>query len=183
MKKILEGLMVFRNSGEVRRLHTIPTITKYDIASHVYNSLLVLHTVCHGGEERVDMQAMTKYLLIHDAPELKTGDIPAPVKWASSELNDIVTDMERDWYDEHGLEWMLGLGMDELEKRICKTVDMLELFLFCHREVLMGNRLLEEVHERAFYISMDRVTELPEPFRTNGMDVLNIVEREEKQDV
>lgn len=134
----IERLELFYRSGDVKRLHTVATVNEHTIASHVYGSQLLAAELCAAaGLGFGTLGPVLFTLLYHDAPEVATGDVPAPVKRANPGLNMILESLETEFYTNHEVEMpalsYLGLG-------IVKASDTLDLCFNCLRERRLGNR-------------------------------------------
>lgn len=132
---MIERLRELYESGEVRRLHTVPVHHAQTVAEHVYGSLLIAVELCRAEEE--DPGAVLLTLLYHDAPELVTGDVPAPVKRESPLVAEGLAVLEAQFY------LRLGIQLPELSPRgraIVHASDNLDLAMTCLRERTLGNR-------------------------------------------
>lgn len=143
------------DAGGVKRMHTVPTLRPYTVAEHVYGSMLIASELYHLNHkvaasrglsfswERIQMS-----LLFHDAPEVDTGDIPAPVKRASHDIRHAVDGLEQKFYEDFEIP---TVDLNEIEVDVVKTADTLDLVAYCVRERLMGNRhpMLWQVFENA----------------------------------
>jgi 5'-deoxynucleotidase YfbR-like HD superfamily hydrolase len=78
-----------------------------------------------------------QYALTHDLAESTTGDVPAPTKWRNSNLDGCLQVLEEQFNRVYHLYQLNDLT--EKERNIVKWADMLELVLYCEREVLRGN--------------------------------------------
>jgi 5'-deoxynucleotidase YfbR-like HD superfamily hydrolase len=77
--------------------------------------------------------------LAHDLPEGYLGDIPAPTK-RNLGVNDRIAKMEAELDMEHMLP---VFELSELESRLLKLADSLELLQHCVRERQLGNHTPE----------------------------------------
>lgn len=134
------------DAGGVKRMHAVPTLRLHTIAEHVYGSTLIavelfnLNVKVAAAEGlSLSWENIVSALLVHDAPEVDTGDIPAPVKRASKEISDAIEELETRFYEDFGI-WNPGPSLNRLEKDIVKAADCLDLAMLCVRERLMGNR-------------------------------------------
>lgn len=122
-------------SGRVKRLHTVPTVDTHTIASHVYGSMVFAMEICE--IMKLNPTNVLRALLYHDAPELATGDLPAPVKREDPAVNERLNVMEARFYKTHGID----PGELSLEERdVVKACDTLDLAFCCLHERRMGNR-------------------------------------------
>jgi 5'-deoxynucleotidase YfbR-like HD superfamily hydrolase len=79
-------------------------------------------------------------LLLHDAPEVTTGDLPAPVKRARPLLQAAMDNLEREWYADYEVKMP---ELTDLEMSIVKACDILDLGWACVEERQLGNRTRE----------------------------------------
>lgn len=153
-------LSALYDAGEVKRLHTVPMLRPHTIAEHVYGSLLIASELvtlnvrmAASTNLNISYQKVVAALLIHDAPELRTGDAPAPVKRAFPAVDDAHAQMENDFYHEHDMEFPY---LNELEAHIVKASDTLDLGFTIVRERRMGNRhpILKEVYDNVMLYTL-----------------------------
>ena len=153
-------LSALYDAGEVTRLHTVPMLRPHTIAEHVYGSLLIASelvtlNVKMAAESKLNVSRVKvmEALLIHDAPELRTGDAPAPVKRAFPAVDDAHAKMENDFYHEHDMEFPY---LNELEEAIVKASDTLDLGFTIVRERRMGNchPILKEVYDNVMLYTL-----------------------------
>lgn len=122
-------------SGTVKRMHTVPTVGHHDIAGHVYGSLLIGVELCR--HNATPTQNVMIALLYHDAAEVDTGDIPAPVKRLSLDIKHALEAMESEFAEEVG---HFDPRLTKIETDIVKAADTLDLMFKCVIERRMGNR-------------------------------------------
>ena len=112
----------------------------------IAHHLGVLH---EQGGGKVSPERLATLALFHDAPEVLTGDLPTPVKYASAELKASYKALERDAAErlvetlEPQLQPVYRELMDggsEQEKRFVKAADKLSAYLKCVEERRAGNR-------------------------------------------
>jgi hypothetical protein len=76
--------------------------------------------------------------IYHDAPELVTGDVPAPAKWMSKELNESLELMEARVQNDIGL---FNEPLPEIDEAMLKYADMMDLCFKSVEEITVGNQL------------------------------------------
>lgn len=139
------------DAGEVKRLHTVPTLRTQTVGQHVYGSQVIAVELMNRAmveDHEVSAASVLLSLLMHDAPEVDTGDVPAPTKRKSLEVAKALDEMEAEFYDRMRVELP---SLNELENDIVKASDVLDLMMTCVRERQMGNRhpRLEQVMTNA----------------------------------
>ena len=152
------------NAGDVKRLHTVNTLQTQTVGQHVYGSqIIAVELLNRAIEEGIEVRAVAVLiaLLLHDAPEVVTGDIPAPTKRAMPGLNAELDKMEFDFYEK------LNIEVPELTKAeadIVKSADVLDLMMTCVRERRLGNR-----HPRLAEVMRNVATYLNEQIHVAGV--------------
>lgn len=135
----MERLFTLYDSADVKRLHTVPTRAVQTVGQHTHGTMLfAAELICHARNagHTINAEWVLMELLTHDAPELVTGDIPAPVKRRSEGLVQTLAVMEVNFYADLHIE---SEELSELERGIVKASDILDLMMFCIRERQMGN--------------------------------------------
>lgn len=122
-------------AGEVRRLHTVPVHRAQTVAEHVYGSMLIAVELCIAEHE--DASDILLTLLYHDAPELVTGDVPAPVKQESPMVAQGLAQLEDQFYQRLCIELP---RLTPKAQAIVHASDNLDLAMSCLRERTLGNR-------------------------------------------
>lgn len=134
IKKIIEA----REGGAVERCHTTPHIGEYSNAKHQWGAAM-LYLQLRGATAEGDTVTA---ILTHDLGERWAGDVPAPAKWALSKS--WLRELERN--EKKCLDYLgIGVGLSEAEWRWVRGVDLLDLFLWAHEQVNMGNRSCERI--------------------------------------
>lgn len=140
-------LRTAREANKVKRFHGTPRHQEETVGHHSANVAAILLWL----KPNIS-RASIVYALMHDWPELYTGDIPYPAKAKSKHLSAAVDDLE-----EHF--WMNRLGavppeLTESERMYLKVADMLDLVLSAQDEIHMGNLYMDEmVHAGMNYIA------------------------------
>ena len=131
-------------SGKVNRMHTMPQLHRENIAEHTWGVLLAV--------VRYYPQATADFLravIMHDAGEIATGDIPGHVKWSNPELGRRVEMMERNYVGK--LAQISELSITEFW--LLEIFDRLDFCVSCVHEMRMGNlnsaRYFKRSYEKA----------------------------------
>lgn len=133
----IEDVMTLRAAGAVKRMHNLRARPQ-NLAEHSWGVAMLLLTVYPKAPAY-----LIQHALVHDLPELHTGDIPAFVKWDNPEMEDVLRKMERKFHTR--FETLpFPMGSDE-DRRILKWCDGAELTLYCVEELHGGNRHVLEV--------------------------------------
>lgn len=139
---VVEAVKFTREAADVSRCHTLRVIGEYRVGGHSFNMLAMLRLLYPDAPIE-----LVWAIIEHDVPERLTGDIPAPAKWFNVVDDAALAQMERDINEmvfgeayEHqlsaeGTAWLRGL-------------DILELYLFCKDQIMLGNSNLSVMHGR-----------------------------------
>lgn len=124
------------------------------LSEHTCDTALLAHMLCLIARRYTGTPCRPKTVavaaLYHDAPEIITGDMPTPVKYANAALRDAYKALEAE-----SVRSMTGLLPEELgeeispfisgelltaeEKRLLKAADRLSALIKCMEEQLSGN--------------------------------------------
>ncbi len=141
---ICDEAMSLRASGHVARWHTLQHVNRQTDAEHsaqALSLLLLLHP-----DPSVNL---IKSLLWHDSAERVCGDMPAPIKRENPELSAHYEAAEMSFFEIHPTVIDAMTKLTEDERLWLKAVDVLELLLYCHDEIAMGNSHFEIIEKRA----------------------------------
>ena len=133
---IVDKVKFAREAAAVRRCHTLPITGQHEVGGHSFNMLTMLRLL--HPEPSLNL---VWAIIEHDIPERLTGDIPAPTKWFEIVDRDRLVEAEVDINTSifgHSSECRLT---DE-EMKWLKGLDILELYLFCKDQIMLGNRNL-----------------------------------------
>lgn len=126
-----------RLAGSVKRYHTWPTLQQQTNADHTYHVLRIYSQLFGAPSPEV-----TQYIIWHDAGEIRTGDLPYPVKSQNPAVKASILALEKDAISSMG---GIIVGLSEEEQRRAKLADLVEMLEFGLIETLMGNRFAEPV--------------------------------------
>lgn len=138
MNKTIVQILAAREGGRVKRGHALPFVGSYDNAQHTYGALSLL-LLLHPNPSL----ALIRALCWHDVAERWFGDLPATAKEGNPDLREVYEAIE-----SHALG-VLGLSQTLLpeEQQWLKSIDTLELLLWCREELAMGNRNVTQWYE------------------------------------
>lgn len=134
--KIIEKVLAAREAGHVCRSHTMPHLGEYTVGKHSYDALSLLFLLYPGGAPRLEL---AKAVLWHDGGERWVGDMPGPAKWYDPALGEAYERAEAKASEAHGF-WQ---DITPEERSWLDGVDKLELYLWCHDQLALGNRNAE----------------------------------------
>lgn len=141
---LVQRVLALREAGQVQRAHTISFVGPYNIAIHSYNAVNLLLLLYPDGQPPL---RLVKAVLWHDVPERWTGDIPSPAKWANPPLKHLLGIMEYRLLKAIKLyEPFQELTLQE--QNWLTGVDLLELLLWGHDQLAMGNKTVEYLIHR-----------------------------------
>ena len=140
-----EALIETLEAGGIVRYHNTQIDKKQTIAEHSYGVSLILNTIYFRNGNNTTAPLLL-YALVHDCPEVVTGDIPAPFKWDNPEVKVFLQASEDRWLLSHNYptesdfpeEWLLAL----------KYADSLEGLWFTTRQARKGDYNALQVRER-----------------------------------
>lgn len=134
VKKMMRRVEVLREAGEIKRLHTLETFGHHTVARHTFGAQLIAAELCR--ENQLSRGPVLYALLLHDTPEIDTGDVPAPTKRASPDIRAALSAMEDAFYDLHEIEFPV---LSDLEMAVVKAADTLDLAFAALGEMRRGN--------------------------------------------
>lgn len=146
----MQTLDFILNGAETKRFHTWPTLREDRVDSHAFRVAMICAVIAQSAEP-VNGQGLTLPLIMaaltHDLAEHKLGDLPAPAKRDMPPMQDGMSFrtawglMELALLTENSLDWEPLLS--EKEQHWLKLADAMDGALFCTRERMMGNKLME----------------------------------------
>lgn len=119
-----------RECTKVERAHTLPHHGSYTNGQHKCDATLLYLALCPDPSFKV-----VKAILAHDLGERWTGDIPAPAKWSDGEMAKRLHGIEQHCIAHLGMEFSLTPE----EGKWLKAVDCLDLWLWAHEQIALGN--------------------------------------------
>lgn len=140
-----EALIDTLETGDIIRYHNTGIDKKQTIAEHQWGVSLILNTIfLRSGNNTT--APLVLLALVHDCPEVITGDIPAPFKWDNPEVKEYLKKSEDKWLLDHRYptegafpeEWLLAL----------KWADSLEGLWFTTRQARKGDYHAKQVRDR-----------------------------------
>lgn len=139
-EKTYENVAMRREAGAVKRWHIVPHHGQDTVGHHTYNAVSLL--LCLNPDAS---RALIVYMLEHDVAERWTGDIPASAKGMFHKIGRGVMLAEEELAAE--MDLMNPDRLTKEERRWARAIDALEAVLWCHEQLAMGNRNVEQVLE------------------------------------
>ncbi len=118
-------------SGDVVRFHSTVGVEKQLLSSHQWGASLILQYIYPDCNKDLLLATLT-----HDAHELYTGDIPAPLKWENKGVAEALSEVEVTWEKANGVHYELSFK----EEWLMKLADTLEGLWFCAQQLKNGSR-------------------------------------------
>lgn len=137
------------NLSNIKRWGIIDMSREQSVAEHSYNvTMISLHIVkeMDFNDEGGILEYMTmNWALVHDLPEISSGDIPTPMK---SYLKDSIAEMEKEKFPNwHSFKETVG---DSLSKKIVKIADYIDAIQFAEsycvdkrKEQIIGEMIIK----------------------------------------
>ncbi len=138
----VQKVRALRESGAVKRGHTMSFGGDYTVGKHSYDAvsmLLVLHPA-----PSLDL---IRCLMWHDAAERWLGDLPAPAKWQFPELKAAYEEAENTV-----LRARYGVDMSVLtddDRLWLEGIDRLEFIMWCRDQLGQGNETVASPYAAA----------------------------------
>lgn len=159
----------FKSLNDLEKLIRCPGKFKYqehNVAAHSFKVTKIAQyfgTVEEHGGTDIDWKSLYEKALNHDYPEIFTGDIKTPVKYASSELNTLFREVEEtmtvrfieeEFPEEYHKEYKRRLkeGKDDsIEGQILSVADKVDLLYESFGEIQKRNpeKLFFEMYENS----------------------------------
>ncbi|MDE6722878.1 MAG: 5'-deoxynucleotidase [Eubacterium sp.] len=141
--------------------------SKENIAEHSHNVAVLAHALCTIGnrkfDKHYDAERCAVLALYHDLTEVITGDMPTPVKYYNSKIQDVYKDIEKTagerllsmLPDEFKEDYQPFFEQKEEDKelwKIVKAADRIDALIKCIEECRMGNKEFETAKEKQIKI-------------------------------
>lgn len=154
-----------RMAGDVERWHVWPTLRRQSVAAHSWNVLRIYFEIWGPPEPDV-----FTWMLIHDCPEIRTGDVPFGGKgYMSKKQRESLADMEHSVVREQlpGREDEVHAAhyLTEDMRRRAKVCDLIDMLEFARIEQAMGNTLADGIASRIGHVLQQQIVRMPETDR------------------
>lgn len=142
-----------RMAGRVLRYHTWPHIRPQTVGEHSWQVARILLSI-----HPLASRDLLVHTVVHDMGELRTGDLPYPVKADNPPLQAIMDDLEYDAMAEICSNWEIQAPMiGELDRWAFKLAEFIEMAEWGMEEALMGNQFARLVADRCLVVCWDRI--------------------------
>lgn len=137
-------MMIFdpldRNLADVQRWGIVRTIRKQSVAEHSYYVALWTEPLMRklGVTDPERILAAVRYALLHDKPEVVSGDVPSPLKQRLPK--GIIDDACKSSMD-------IPKPPDDLTALVVKTLDLFEALTFIVEDEALGNTRLKDLYQ------------------------------------
>lgn len=142
-----------RRAGAVQRYHTWPTIQQQTVAEASWNVARILMMIWPDASSRALAHA-----LMNDCGEIRSGDLPWPIKKDNPALRAEVVRIERESFQEQGIASLATSdGLDPIWRHRVKICDVLEMWEFGLEEMTLGNRYCDPIADDALQLALELV--------------------------
>lgn len=149
-----------RIAGGVERYHTWPRLTRQQCDAHSMQNMRILLAIWPEAPRHLLIHCLT-----HDLGELRTGDVPYPVKRESHEVKREFDRMEKDAHLAMCIPWSVPapISLQPEEGRVFKLAEMIEMWEWGLHERLLGNMFGSVVAQRCYQPALRMIEEATEP--------------------
>lgn len=161
-RKLIETSVKFltlsRQTSSTYRYNTRTILHRQSVAEHSYHVAVMAAVIGSYCDESIDLAALLQIALLHDVPEILTGDILYPVKNHSPEIKKFFASIEAQLVDDHlsvpdRLVRYVKQDSLSLEIFLLDCCDLLDLTWYCAEEVRCGNRTLCSILQNGLVIT------------------------------
>ncbi len=148
-----------RMAGQVARYHTWPTITTQNIAEHSWDVFRIVCAIWDPKGEDLIPATVCRHIAFHDCGELRTGDLPYPIKRIYPPLKQMMDELEEESLRDQRL---VVPAIDDTWKRRIKMAHTVEMLEFALHEMTLGNKYAAFVAQRMQDYLDDQITAMVE---------------------
>lgn len=146
---------VFFRQKYINRWGLMRNVTNENLSIHASEVACIAHALAVIGntyfQKNYDCNRVAVLALYHDMPEVFTGDLPTPVKYANKELRECYAELESQAIEQlinrlpkemqNEYKSLVDISPDEKElKKLVKSADKLCALIKCIEEEKSGNR-------------------------------------------
>lgn len=135
-------------SGSVMRYHNTMIDRKQTLDQHSWEVAIILDYIYPEASKELLI-----YALVHDAPELYSGDVPAPAKRDVPGLKDLMDMVEKN-YAKNALK-LAENGFSEKDLLAVKYADILSGIWFTFNRMKAGDTKAEPIYETFIVYMLD----------------------------
>lgn len=120
------------------RYNNISTVSNETLAEHMYfTTLMVVRSRRYLIIDEEDYNKLLEYSVLHDVPELITGDFPHDLKQKEPRFKELLDPIEREVLMNE-----FGVDLEDYRhlKPLFKLYDLLQVMQYVHYELQLGNR-------------------------------------------
>lgn len=152
-------VQAYRECAQVNRCHLFRYHGEYTVGQHTFDALSLLLALNPGASRNLILAVM-----FHDFPERWKGDMPGNVLRSNEELNRLWMELESDIISDKEIPDYESMLTPE-ERPWVRAVDVIELWLWCHDQIALGNSHVQDMLDRVtgWLVSMRVKGILPEP--------------------
>jgi len=148
-----------RLAGQVMRYHTYPTLQRQTNGEHTWQVLRIYDEMFGLWDREV-----ARWIVWHDAAELRTGDIPYSAKQRHPALKAAADEAEEAASVALGIDWP---QITPIQRQRVKFCDVLEMYEFGLMEVRLGSQLGRAIVLDTAADLQRRLTEMQEADRVS----------------
>ena len=131
MSDLVDRALLTLEAGRVARYHAVPTVAPQSVGLHSYGVAVLCIYLCDGHPSAELLQAA----LLHDAPEIITGDVPYTTKRSSPTIKHELEQLEEWVYNHDVLPFPV---LSPAEVATLKLADTLDGLIWCHKTETRG---------------------------------------------
>ena len=140
------------NLNSIIRYNFMFKVIPESVSAHSFQCALISLKLYeeYKADFKLDLNKMILMSLLHDVPEIKTGDLPYLLKKENKELKKIVNDCEEKYMRELFSEDIFKLFLEynaksSVESILVKISDVLSSYVYAKQELNMGNKNFDRV--------------------------------------
>lgn len=131
MSSPVDRVLLTLEAGRVARYHAVPTVAPQSVGLHSYGVAVLCIYLC-GGYPSAELLTAA---LLHDAPEIITGDVPYTTKRSSPMIKQELEHLEEWVYDHDVLPFP---KLTPAEAATLKLADTLDGLIWCRKTETRG---------------------------------------------
>jgi 5'-deoxynucleotidase YfbR-like HD superfamily hydrolase len=145
----IKWLFTLRAALAVKRCHTHQIIGEYTVGQHTINMLGIMYQLTEDQPSTIQ-NTLARAILVHDVPEVYTGDNPTHPKVDFPELKEVLARIETQWCLDNLPPAFRDLEAEPYLQKILKSCDLLEFMFWCKDQRALGNMTVDAQFVKAF---------------------------------